>query len=169
MQTQRLADPDRRLRAHLRQKIQWGRLAVLGILAVTFVNQIMLWLGMAYHFLPSAAMPYYVNWLAGQLGGAGLKVLATLLTLMLYGAFGACAFLSGVRREWMLAAVGFYAVDTLVLTVFAFAMLENPASCFLEILVHLVLLVPMVQAVQAYGRLERLPRFRPRRDAELEE
>ena len=167
MQTQHATDPNRRLRLQLRQQIEWGRWAILGITVVSLLNQLLLWFGGAYHFLPSSAMLYYVNWLSGQMGGAGLKVLATMLTLMLYAAYGACVLMCGGRRDWMSATVGLYGVDTLILAIFAFTMLENPASCLLEILVHLALLVPMVNAIRAFDRLERLPRIRRREpDAE---
>lgn len=164
MQTQRATDPDRRLRIQLRKQIEWGRWAILAIFLVSLVNQVMLWFGSGYHFLFSAAMPYYVNWLASQLGGTGLKVVATLLTLLLFGAYAICVVFSGNRRDWMSATIGLYAVDTLVLCVFAFTMLENPASCILEILVHVALIAPMVNAIRAFDRMERLPKLRHRQD-----
>ena len=164
MQTQRATDPDRRLRIQLRKQIEWGRCAILAIFLVSLVNQVMLWFGSGYHFLFSAAMPYYVNWLASQLGGTGLKVVATLLTLLLFGAYAICVVFSGNRRDWMSATIGLYAVDTLVLCVFAFTMLENPASCILEILVHVALIAPMVNAIRAFDRMERLPKLRHRQD-----
>ena len=131
MQTQQVTDPDRRCRIQLRKQIEWGRWAVLAIFLVSLVNQVMLWFGSSYHFLFSAAMPYYVNWLASQLGGTGLKIVATLLTLVLYGAYAMCVVLSGNRRDWMSATIGLYAVDTVVLCIFAFTMLANPVSCLL--------------------------------------
>lgn len=164
MQTQRATDPDRRLRIQLRKQIEWGRWAILAVFLVSLVNQVMLWFGSSYHFLFSAAMPYYVNWLAGQLGGTGLKVLATLLTLVLYGAYAICVVLSGNRRDWMLATIVLYGLDTVILCIFAFTMLENPASCLLEILVHVAILAPMVNAIRAFDRMEQLPKLRHRQD-----
>lgn len=159
METARRGDPERQLRRQLRQRVEWGRLVMLLIVGVSLINQILLLFGARFHFLPSAAMPYYLNWLARQLDMTGFKVIATLLTLVLYVAYLACWLLSARYKEWMMAALGLYGVDTVLLVVFAM-LLENPASCLLEILVHALLLVVLFFAFQALVRLEKLPRRR---------
>ncbi len=159
METRR-QDPERRKRMQLRKQIEWGRWAILGIVAMTLLNQILLWCGVEYHLIFSAAMPYYLNWLAGELGGFWLKLLATLLTLLLYASYGACWLLSGHRRDWLAAAIGLYVVDTVILLVFSLTLLANPGSCVLEILTHLVALVPLVIAYRSAEQLSRMPRQR---------
>lgn len=133
---------------------------MLAIIAVTLINQLMLMFGAKYHFLFSASMPYYLNWLARQLDIGGFKVVATLLTLVLYVAYAACWLFSGQRREWLLASLGLYGVDTLLLIVFAISLLENPSSCVLEVLTHCIGLGLMYLAYYSAQQLDRLPRRR---------
>lgn len=147
---------NRQMRRQLRRRAGWGQMALLGILAVTLLNQILLWCGIGYHFLFSAAMPYYLNWLAGQLPGAGLKVIVTLVTLALYGGFGLCLLRSG-QRKWYWNAMVLYGVDTAALIVFALALLENPVSCLLEVLVHGLALGLLAYSWKARLMLMRLP------------
>lgn len=162
MQNTQRIDPERKLRRQLRQKVEWGRWGMLAIIAVTFLNQILLLCGVKYHFLFSAAMPYYMNWMAIQMDLTGFKVVATLLTILLYLAYAACWLLSGHQKEWMLAALGLYSVDTVLLFVFAVTLLENPASCLLEILTHGLGIALLVYALLAFERLSKMPRPRRR-------
>ena len=161
---ERRVSADQKRRKKLRQNIMVGRMAMLMILAVSLLNQLLLLLKVEYHFLFSASMPYYLNWLARELGGQGgvtaFKVLAVLLTVLIFAAYVACWLLSGQRREWLLAALGLYSADTLVLIIFSFALLENPASCLLEVLTHLVCLWLLYTAFQSARRLSRMPKRR---------
>lgn len=151
---------DRALRRQLRQRIEWGRLGILVIVGISLINQILLWCGLQYHLLFSAAMPYYLNWLAGQLDVTVFKLLATLLTILLYASYAACWLMGGHRREWMLAAAGMYAVDTLLLIIFAFTLLKNPISCLLEILTHGLVLAVLILAFLSAEKLSKMPRLR---------
>lgn len=155
---------DKRLRRELIQQINLGRWALLAIVAVSLLNQILLAFGVKYHFLFSAAMPYYLNWLAIQLGAAGsvgaYKALAVILTIGLYVGYAACWLLSAQRKEWLLASLVFYGVDTVLLIVFSLTLLENPASCLLEILTHFVGMFALYIAMRASERLSKLPRIR---------
>lgn len=153
-------DSQRTLRRQLRQRLEWGRMAILAIVAISLLNQILLWCGARFHFLVSAAMPYYINWLARHLGMTGFKVAATFLTLLLYAAYLACWLLSARKKEWMMAGLGLYGVDTVLLVVFALVLLENPASCLLEVLIHCLILALLFFAFQAAERLSKIPRRR---------
>lgn len=150
-------DPNRfkRLRKNLQRQVSWGQYALLAVLAVSFLNQIMLWLGINYHFLVSAAMPYYINWMARQLSSGSFAVAATVVTLALYGAYGLC-LLKSYEPQWFKAGMLLYAADTVLLLVFALALLENPVSCLLELIVHGAVLVLLWQAWRARQRLQRL-------------
>ena len=154
---------ERALRRQLRQRIEWGRLAILVVIGISLINQILLWCNVQYHVLFSASMPYYLNWLAGILDIGFFKFLATVLTLLLYLAYAACWLMCGHRREWMLAATGMYAVDTLLLIIFAFTLLKNPVSCLLEVLTHGIVLVVLILAFLSAEKLSKMPR--PRRSA----
>lgn len=175
METARRIPAEKRLRLRLRQQVGWGRTALLVILAVTLLNQILLMLRVDYHFLFSAAVPYYLHWLVQELGAntdVGLfRVVATVLTVLLYGAYIACWLQSVQQKEWLVAALGLYGLDTLLLIIFCLTLLENPASCLLEILTHGVGIALLVIAVRAAEQLSRMPRQRrvPDRQSPVQE
>ncbi len=150
-------DRMKRLRRGLRRQVQWGQNVFLIIIAVSLVNQLMLWMRVDYHFLFSAAMPYYLNWLAFQLPNTALKVVAVIATLALYAAY-ACCWFCFQRREWLTAAISLYAVDTVLLIVMTFVLLDNPLSCLLEILIHGVGLVLLLPSRKACTRLAQVSR-----------
>lgn len=146
----------KRMRKQLQRRVGWGQLALLGILVVSFINQLMLWMGIEYHFLFSAAMPYYLNWVARQLSSGGFSVVATVLTLALYCAYGLC-LLRSYEPRWFWAGMVLYALDTVLLIIFALALLANPMSCLLELLVHGLALAVLMQSWSARIRLRQMP------------
>ena len=146
----------KRLRKQYQRRISWGQYALLGILGITFLNQLLLWMGVRYHFLFSAAMPYYLNWVAGQLSHKGYSIVATVLTVALYGTYGFCLLRSHEAR-WFWTSMVLYALDTILLIVFALALLTNPMSCLIELLVHGVALAILIQAWVARIRLIQMP------------
>lgn len=133
---------DQRVRKKLQQNIGLGRTAILLLLTVSLINQLLLLLKVNYHFLFSTAVPYYLNWLARKLGGpAGvtpLKVIAVILTLLIYFLYVACWVFSARRRDYIRTALLLYCADTALLVIFAFALLNNPFSCLLEVLIHII-------------------------------
>lgn len=171
MENERQAAAQKRYRLRLRKQVDLGRNALLVILAVTLINQLMLMIGIDYHFLFSSAVPYYLYWLGRELSAAAdmtaFRVIAVMLTVMLYVAYIACWLLSVHRREWLLAALGLYGVDTLLLVIFCLTLLENPASCLFEIVTHLLGLWLLYVAVAAANRLGRMPR--PKRPERVRE
>lgn len=162
MDTAQRANAEKRHRMKLHKQLNWGRNALLAILAITLINQFLLMIGVNYHFLFSSAVPYYLNWLGRELAAQGdvsaFRAIAVILTMLMYVAYIACWLLSAQKREWMTAALGLYGIDTLLLVIFALTLLENPASCLFEILTHLVGLWLLYVAVGAANRLSRLPR-----------
>lgn len=151
---------DRRLsarKAKARHQVAAGRFCLLIVVAFSLVNQLFLALGVEYHFLISAALPYYLNWTCSRMGLQGaVPILAAVVTVALYGAYIACWALSRRRRVWLTAALGLYGLDTLLLVIFTFTMLENPASCIFEILTHCVCVGVLAMAVRSAGELSRI-------------
>jgi hypothetical protein len=164
METAHRVPAEKRLRQRLRRQIGWGRTALLVILGVTLLNQFLLMFHVDYHFLFSAAVPYYLNWLVQELRATSdvgaFGALAVVLTVLLYGAYIVCWLQSSHRKEWLVASLGLYGLDTLLLIIFCLTLLENPASCLLEILTHSVGIVLLVLAVRAAEQLSRMPRQR---------
>lgn len=162
MEMTKRTDPDRQLRRQLGRQVELGRLVLLVILGITFIDQILLLCGVRYHFFLSCAMPYYLNWLALELDVTAFKAVATVVTLMIYVGLAGCWLLSGRLLEWMLAALVFYSVDTLLLAVFALTLLEKPSACLLEILTHGIGIAALYFSFRALERLTKMPRRRPR-------
>lgn len=156
-------------RRKLMQRIGLGRTAILLILAVSLLNQLLLVLKVNYHFLFSAAVPYYFSWLAGKLGGAAgvttLKVFAVIVSLLIYVAYVGCWILSATRRDFLKTALWLYIADTVLLVGFAFAMLKNPFSCLLELLVHLIGIAVLYNAHISAQQLRKMSRKRKSRPA----
>lgn len=169
--TQSRADAARlKERRSLRQHIGLSRTVLLLLLAVSVVNQLMLLLKINYHFLFSMSVPYYLNWLAYKLGEdkgvTFFKVFALLATVAIFVVYVMCWLSSAQRREYLKTALVLYCMDTVLLTVFAFSLLNNPFSCLLEILVHLVGIALIYDGHRSAQRLERLSKKRkPTRSA----
>lgn len=153
-----------RLRRKLQQHIGLGRTALLLMLLVSLLNQLLLLLKVNYHFLFSSAVPYYLNWLARKLGGpAGvtpLKVIAVIVTLLIYLLYVACWLFSAHRREFLKTALLIYSADTVLLVIFAFALLNNPFSRLLELLIHLVVIGLLYNGHRSAQQLRRMGKKR---------
>lgn len=161
METVTRVSADKRLRRSLLQQVNNGRMGMLVLLAVTLLNQLLLLFRVNYHFLFSAAAPYYLNWAARAADAhAAVKAIFVILTLAIYIAYAACWLLSGQDRRWLTAALGLYAMDTLLLIIFCLTMLTNPASCLFEILTHGAGLLLLYNTDRCARRLSKLPRRR---------
>lgn len=151
-------------RQKLLQHIGLGRTALLLMLAVSLLNQLLLLMKVNYHFLFSAAVPYYLNWLAGKLAsGAGatpLKVFAVIVAFLSFVAYVGCWVLSAQNRELLKAAFYLYIVDTVMLVLFALALLSNPFSCLLEVLIHLIGIALLYDAYASAQQLRKLSKKR---------
>lgn len=162
-----------RLRRKLQQQIGLGRTALLLVLLVSLLNQLLLLLKVNFHFLFSASVPYYLNWLARKLGGpAGatpLKVIAVIVTLLIYFVYVACWLFSARRREFLKTALLLYCADTVLLVIFACALLNNPFNCLLEVLTHLIVIAVLYMAHRAAQQLRRMPKKRKPRPEPLPE
>ena len=158
-----------RIRRKLQQRIGLGRTALLVMISVSLLNQLLLLLKVNFHFLFSASVPYYLNWLARKLGGpAGatpLKVIAVILTLLIYFVYVACWLYSARRKEFLKTALLVYSADTVLLVIFAFALLNNPFNCLLEVLIHLIVIAALYSAHHAAQQLRRMPRKKSPRPA----
>lgn len=159
-------------RRSLLQHIGLGRTVILLLLTVSLLNQLLLLLKVNYHFLFSTAVPYYLNWLAGKLGGSAgptpLKVFAVIVTLLTFVAYVACWVLSARRREFLKTALVLYCADTVLLVIFAIALLNNPFSCLLEFLVHGIGVVLLYDAHRSAQQLRRMSKKKKPRPAPRE-
>lgn len=161
---ERRGTAEQRARQKLQRSIGLGRTAILLLLTVSLLNQLLLLLKVNYHFLFSTAVPYYLNWLARKLGGPDgvtpLKVIAVILTLLIYFLYVACWVLSARRRDYIRTAMLLYCADTVLLVIFAFALLNNPFSCLLEILVHIIGIAVLYHANHSAQQLRQMSKRR---------
>lgn len=165
---ERRGNTDQKMRRSLLQHIGLGRTMILLLLIVSLLNQLLLLLKVNYHFLFSTAVPYYLNWLAEKLGSSAgvtpLKVVAVIVTLLSFIAYAACWMLSAQRRDLLKTALFLYCADTVLLVIFAVALLNNPFSCLLEVLVHLIgiaLLYDAHRSAQQLRRMSKKKKSRP--------
>ncbi len=161
--------PEKSKRQILLQHIGLGRTAILLLLAVSLLNQLLILLEVNYHFLFSTAVPYYLNWLAGKLGGTAgatpLKIFAVIVAFLSFVAYVGCWVISAQRRELLKTALWLYCADTVMLVIFAFALLSNPFSCLLEMLVHLIGIAILYDAHCCAQQLRKLTKKRKPRSA----
>ena len=157
---------EKRVRQQLRQHIGLGRTALLVLLVVSLLNQLMLLLKINYHFLFSAAVPYYLNWMALKLGEhegvTFFKVFALLATLAIFAVYVGCWMFSARQRRFLKLGLVIYCADTVLLVIFAFALLNNPFSCLLEILTHLVGIALLYDSHRCAQQLARMSKKRRR-------
>ena len=155
---------ERKVRRQLRQHVGLGRTALLVLLVVSLVNQLMLLLKINYHFLFSAGVPYYLNWMALKLGEhegvTFFKVFALLVTLVIFAVYVSCWMFSAHQRRYLKIGLVIYCADTVLLVIFAFALLNNPFSCLLEILTHLVGIVFLYDGYRSAQQLARMSKKR---------
>ena len=165
MEATRVRRPEGEQKKHreLLLQVKAGRMALLILVAVSLLNQLLLLLKVNYHFLFSTAMPYYLNWIAkyheGSAAGA-LKVIAFLLSCMIYFLYIGCWLLSAQRRDLLKTALLLYGADTVLLLIFALIFVGKPVSCLLELLTHLVALAILYNAHRCHRQLRRMSKKR---------
>jgi len=169
---ERRGTAEQKMRRTLLQHIGLGRTVILLLLTVSLLNQLLLLLKVNYHFLFSTAVPYYMNWLAGKLGSSAgvtpLKVFSVILTLLTFVAYVACWMLSARRRDLLKTALLLYCADTVLLVIFAVALLNNPFSCLLEFLVHGIGVAILYDAHRSAQQLRRMSKKKKPRPAPRE-
>ena len=162
----------KRIRRQLRQHVTMSRMVMLVLLAVSLLNQLLLLLKVNYHFYFSAGVPYYLNWMALKLGEhkgvTFFKVFALLATLVIFAGYVFCWMQSARKRRFLKTSLMIYCADTVLLVIFAFALLNNPFSCLLEILTHLVGIALLYDGYHSAQKLARMPKKRRQEQTEAE-
>lgn len=157
------------IRRKLQLQIGLGRTVILLMLVATLLNQLLLLMNVDFHFRLSASVPHYLNWLARELAGASgvtlLKLFAILVTMLTFLAYVACWVFSAQRRDLLKIAFWLYSADTVLLVIFAFALLSNPFSCLLEMLIHLAVIAVLYFADRGAQQLRKLSKKKRTRPA----
>ncbi len=139
--------------------MQKGRNNLLLMLGLTLVNIVLYIVGAALTFPFSAFLPqmsvavglelYY------ELALAVFPVGGAVIAALLLGFYGLCYFLSARRPGWLIAALVLFALDTVVLLVFAIPELDLSAG--IDIAFHGWVLYYLIRAVSAISKLKALP------------
>ncbi len=157
------ADMSRRqTKSLLLRQLATSRYMILGTVIITVVNLLFLLFGTDVFMPYCAAAAYYLVWLgkgfdnafgvSWELNGiytrTGLLFAAVILGVLLL-----LWWLSKKDLRWIKVSIGLLVVDTVLLLVFAFAMLENPLGCLVEVVLHIAAIWEMSKAFSANRQL----------------
>jgi hypothetical protein len=149
-------------KSKLQRILHTGRTGLLVILVVSLINQLLLLLNIKYYLLFGASVPYYLNWLGQELSiyhqVTAYKVIAVLLSLIVYGMYVRCWVKSAKNWKYMRIGLMLYVVDTVFMVIFALVFLQNPLSCILWFFAHLVGVVVLYRAANAGEQLAKRAR-----------
>lgn len=149
---------DKTTPAYFARQIAEGRYALLLILIFTVVNLAFLLLDTGRYFLFSASVPYYLTALGILMDVSGFGVYTTtalVISAVILVVYLLCWLLSKKRGVWLTVALVLFILDTIGLAVAAFTLLEEPASCILDLVFHILAIVALVQGVVYSGKLKR--------------
>jgi len=146
------------------QKQQSGaRSSLLAVLLFTVINLAMLLLDTGRYFLFSATVPQFLtafgmgmdmglgHYGIGPFTGIALAVSAAILVLYLL-----CWLLSKKRPGWLIAALVFFILDSVVLLV-ACLLMDSLADSILDLVFHIWVIVQLSIGISAGSKLKKLP------------
>lgn len=166
-----VSKPDKNSREYQEQQISNGRGSVLVILLFSVFNLALLLLDTGRYFLFSTSVPYYLTWFGkildnGTDDGSGAiigayTITALVISLVILAVYLAVWLLSKKRHGWLTAGAVLFTLDTVALVVFAFCLLDNPASCLYDIVIHVIAVWQLFHASHAARKLKSLPDTAP--------
>lgn len=158
---------DKNSRAYQEQRLRNGRSSLLAILLFSVINLVFLLLDTGRYFLFSASVPYYLTWFGkvldnGTYDGSGtvigtFTITAVVVSLIILAVYLVIWLLSKKRQGWLTVGAVLFTVDTVALAVFAFCLLDNPASCLLDLIFHAFALWSLFSATRAAKKLKSMP------------
>ena len=142
-------------RAQLEQKYKSSRVNLLLVIILTLANVILLIAGSDTMMLFSASIPFYavafpVVWEMPELFAVGLII--AFVSLLLYFL---CWLLSKKRSGWLVVALVLFVMDTLAMS--GLYLLIEDASGILDVAIHILVLVYLIQGISASAKLKKLP------------
>ncbi len=141
------------------QQIAGARSTLLLALVLTLVNIVMILVNSNTMFLFSIFVPY-VGVVFGRTYDAGLfgtnTITALVIAAVIVGVFFVCWLLSKKNHRLLTLAAILFALDTAALLFFMFTISNDPAGQIMDIVLHAVVLVQLIQGVIASGKLKKL-------------
>lgn len=168
-------------REHLERRYQSARTDLMIVVVLTLVNLVALLFNIDYYFLFSASIPYWLVLMGKMLCGMmpdeyytgdieGFEPLdssffAVMLILALIGT--ALYFVSWLlskkhRVGWLIFALVFFAIDTVVFLLVTFSV-----ESLIDLIFHAWFIFGLARGIHAYAKLKRLPEDEPLCDTEM--
>jgi hypothetical protein len=142
-------------REQLQQKFNTSRMNLLLMIILTLANVVMLIAGSDTMMLFSASIPFYAIAFPVILEMPDLfipGVIVAFVTLLLYFL---CWLLSKKRPGWLIFALVLFVLDTLAMG--AMYLLIEDLSGILDVIIHIMVLVYLIQGIIASAKLKKLP------------
>ena len=152
---------------YLLKQVAGARSSLLVVLIFTVVNLAMLLLDSGRYFLFSASVPYYLTAFGmgmdiglGVDGIGTFTMVALVISAVILALYLVCWLLSKKRAGWLVVALVAFALDTLALLGFSMA-LEILTENVMDFVFHGWVIVELIQAISANGKLKKLPPQEP--------
>lgn len=149
-------DQDKNSIAFMQGQIQAARGTLLGMIILTVVNAVLLLTESDYYMLYSISMTYVLMVFGQVMDGAVFgtyTVTALVISAGIVAVFLACWILSKKKHIWLTVALVLTIVDCVLMLVFTFAVMENPAENLVQIFVTLFLVYLLFRGVWNAKRL----------------
>lgn len=152
---------------YLHKKVAGARSSLLMVMIFTVVNLVMLLLESGSYFLFSASVPYYLtafgmgmDYAAGYGGVGPFATVGLVISAVVLVWYLLCWLLSKKRPGWLVVALVSFVLDTLALLGFSMAF-EMMVDNIMDFVFHVWVVVELIQAVSANGKLKKLPNQAP--------
>ena len=147
---------------YLLKQVAGGRSSLLTVLIFTVVNLVMLLLDSGTYFLFSASVPYYLTAFGigmdmgmGEAGIGTFTLIALGISAAVLVLYLLCWLLSKKHPGWFAVALVAFILDTLALLGLAL-MMDLLTDSIMDFVFHIWVIVELVQAIRANGKLKKL-------------
>lgn len=147
---------------YLLKQTAGARASLLAVLIFTVVNLAMLLLEIDMYFVFSATVPQYLTAFCmgidigqGYLGFGPFTAIALVVSAVVLVLYLLCWLLSKKRPGWLIAALVFFIIDTVVLLVVSL-LLEILTENILDLVFHGLIVFQLIQGISANYKLEKM-------------
>lgn len=140
-----------------RQQWRIGHYLLLGTVIATAVNILLLLTNMGFFIPYCGAVPYYLTYFGFYFDFYQIGTYTVTGMVMAFVCLAVYLFLwwrAKYRTGWMIAGLVLLIMDTLALALIALVFVENPASCLLEFIFHIVVIYEVIVGIRAKRRLD---------------
>ncbi len=132
-----------------------ARGSLLSMILFSLLNIVLLICGSDTMFLFSATLPYLISVFGVVSEVTPIAVIAVCISLLILSAYLVCWILSKKHYAWMIVALVFFVIDSLVML--GFYLLFWDMSAILDIIIHALLLFYLIMGVVNGVKARRLP------------